>query len=148
MARKAFHYMEVTFPTEIMDIHPGMMPVGIMKSLLDEYISETDDKNGKVLKEFVFDDINTYEWKDNIGAYAFEFMNERNRKTYFQARENFAAWLSAKGIETTYKLSHDIPLLPADEPADEDSPAFDGLYYYRAAKKYIFIEIPASRGFV
>ena len=70
MARKAFHYMEVTFPQNVLDENSGLMPIGIMKKLLDEYIAETDEKNGKVVKEFVFDGIESFDWKENVGAYA------------------------------------------------------------------------------
>lgn len=42
MARKSYQYMEVTFPADIVAEHGA--PIGALKSLLDEYIAETDDK--------------------------------------------------------------------------------------------------------
>ena len=145
MARKAFHYMEVTFPQSVRDEHQGAAPMGIMKALLDEYITETDAKDGKVMKEFVFDAVETFDWKDNTGAYAFEFLNERNRKTFFQARENFKNWLISKGVETSYQLSHDIPTETFDRKTNADH---DDSVYYNMAKEFIMKDIPAERGFV
>lgn len=145
MARKAFHYMEVTFPQNVLDENSGLMPIGIMKKLLDEYIAETDEKNGKVVKEFVFDGIESFDWKENVGAYAFEFMNERNRNTYFTARAGFDAWLENKGINVSYKISHDIPmeaveLLPNGSYAENT--------YYSMARNLIMYDIPTQRGFI
>jgi hypothetical protein len=144
MARKAFHYMEVTFPQNVLDENPGLMPIGIMKKLLDDYIAETDSKDGKVLKEFVFNGIQTFEWNDNVGAYAFEFINERNRNTYFTARKAFDAWLAEKGVETSYKLSHDIPLDLVPQLTDGN---YEENTYYNMAKNFIMFDIPTSRGF-
>jgi hypothetical protein len=144
MARKAFHYMEVTFPQSVRDEHAGVAPMGIMRELLNEYIAETDAKDGKVLKEFVFGAVEAFEWKDNTGAYALEFLNERNRKTYFQARENFKNWLSAKGVETSYQLSHDIPVESVGFKTDPD---LDNSVYYNIAKEFIMYDIPTQRGF-
>lgn len=144
MARKAFHYMEVTFPQSVINEYPNTKPVGIMRSLLLDFIAETDSKEGKVIREFVYNDIKTYDWNGNVGAYSFEFLNERNRKTYFQARESFGTWLAAKGVVTSYDLSHDIP---AQKSSVVTEPDYDDTTYYTMAKKFIFIDIPESRGF-
>jgi hypothetical protein len=144
MARKAFHYMEVTFPQNVLDENPGLMPIGIMKKFLDDYIAETDSKDGKVLKEFVFNEIQTFKWNDNVGAYAFEFINERNRNTYFTARKSFDVWLAEKGVETSYKLSHDIPLNLVPQLSDGK---YEESTYYNMAKNFIMFDIPTSRGF-
>ena len=144
MARKAFHYMEVTFPQSVIDQHPGAAPIGIMKELLDQYIAETDDKNGKIVKEFVFNEIRAYTWNGNMGAYSFEFINERNRQTYFTARANYTAWLEEKGIVTSYELSHDIPMETVDSLIDGE---FVNSTYYNTAKIFIFNDIPEQRGF-
>jgi len=136
--------MEVTFPQSVRDEHAGAAPIGIMKSLLDEYIAETDAKDGKVMKEYVFGSVAAFEWKDNVGAFALEFLNERNRKNYLQARENFKNWLVEKGVETTYQLSHDIPNESVGFKTDPD---LDGSIYYNIAKEFIMYDIPTQRGF-
>ena len=138
--------MEVTFPDAVKADFADKQPVGIMRALLDEFIAETDDKGAKVIKEYVYNDISVFEWNGNTGAYAFEFINERSRGTFLQARENFGAWLaSSKGIETAYQLSHDIPIGSSDVHAGEG--LAESNIYYNIAKKYIFDDIPASRGF-
>lgn len=142
MARKSYQYMEVTFPADIVAEHGA--PIGALKSLLDEYIAETDDKAGKICRDFVFGESKTYQWKENTGAFAIEFNNERNRKTYYQAREAFAAWLESKGVVTTHSVSHDIPFAVAGTLSAE----YDGDSYNSKTKEYIFYTIPAERGFV
>ena len=139
--------MEVTFPQDVIDAYAGMMPIGIMKKLLEQFIANTDSKEGKVMREFVFNDVKSYEWKENVGAYSFEFINERNRKTYITARQPFAEWLKGKNVITSYEISHDIPLNSVDILLDDVNGGFDNKYY-AMAKKFVFIDIPESRGFV
>lgn len=141
---KAFQYFEVTFPQDILDAHEGKGTVGVMRALLDEYIAETDAKEGKVLREFVIDGIAAFQWKENVGAYSMEFMSERNRQNYGQARAAFSAWLETKGVVTSYTLSHDIPNDIANQLTNGEFPEST---YYNIAKDYMTFEIPSTRGF-
>ena len=141
---KAFQYFELTFSDNTKSDYSGLMPAGIMMQLLDEFIAETNSKEGKVLREFVFDEIVTFDWKGNTGAYSMEFMNERNRKNYMQARKPFEEWLKNKGVEMTYSLSHSIPSSAVDLITDGN---YEESTYYNVSKKYLLLEIPASRGF-
>ena len=142
MARKAYQYMEITFPADIVTEYSA--PIAALKALLDEYIAETGDKAGKICRDFVFGESKTYLWKENVGAFAIEFNNERNRKTYYQAREAFAAWLENRGVTTTHAISHDIPFAIADELPNAD---YSEETYNAKAKEYIFYTVPAERGF-
>jgi hypothetical protein len=142
MARKAYQYMEITFPADIVAEHGA--PIGALKSLLDEYIAETDDKAGKICRDFVFGESKTYQWKENTGAFSIEFNNERNRQTYFKTREAYSAWLETKGVTTTHSVSHDVPFAVAETLSSE----YDGDSYNSKSKEYIFYILPEERGFL
>lgn len=143
MAKKAYQYMEITFPQSVIDDHGGTSAVGIMRALLSEYIAETDDKNGRICRDFVFDEIKAFEWKENVGAFVLGFINERNRQTYYKARENYTAWLQAKGVETTHFVTYDVPFDVLSENPDSDFNAT----YADVGKNYIMEELPTQRGF-
>ena len=142
MARKAYTFIEYTFAEQY--VSETEHPVAVLKKLLNDYIAETNDKNSKIARDFVFDSVKPYTWSGNKGAFSIEFINERTRQTFFKARENFVAWLATKGIEVSHNISCDVPYeLFGMKTTDNKF----GPIHAEKLKEYFFETLPTDRGF-
>lgn len=144
MARKAYTFIEYTF-AESYTSEIGVLPLAVLKGLLDEFIEETNDKSAKIIREFVLDAVFAFDWNGSKGAFTMEFINERSRQTYFQARENFVAWAANKGVEVSYVASCDMPYELLDKSHNPVN-KFEDLHSDKL-REYFTVTLPAARGF-
>ena len=142
MARKAYSFIEYTFAES--HVSESDTPIEVLKSLLDDYIADTNNKNAKIVKEFVFESAKVFDWNDNKGAITLEFMNERTRQTYFTAREDFVAWLETQDITVSHSVSCDMPVELLYY--SHNSNGYDDLHAEKL-KEYFTATLPAARGF-
>lgn len=136
---KTFYYFEVTAP------NTGDI-IGHLTSMLAQHISETDSKNSKVAKEFVFSSAKIHNKVDDTQAVTLEFMNNRHYDTYRTAVAPFREWVT-ENYDVTYSFekisSTDIKaarILVLDEDTEK-------LSYYDEMKVYMEETLPEARGF-
>jgi len=159
MANKKRHYFaEVNIPDSVITAQGGAEVPGtkMIQNLLDAYITESNSKYAKSLKDFIYETAKPYGWHSsdaNKCAYGITFINSRHWANYSAYTAPFRQWLNdTHGVTYTYEVKTDVPYEIADagvsgagEPVKDD----DGFNhtYATATEQEILSNIPTDRGY-
>lgn len=136
---KTFYYMEITVP------NTGDI-IGHQRIMLDQHIAETNSKNSKVAKEFVFTNAKIHNKVDDTQAITIEFVNQRHFETYKTVIADFREWVTANhNVEYTYEKVSSTDLEAAKSFVANNET--DILSYYDEMKRYMENTLPEVRGF-
>lgn len=143
--KKAFYYFEVAIPASVREAHEGQNTFGLMRTLLEAHIAETDSKHSKIVREFVFADSKSH--SNNSGdAASIEFINARHLHQYKTIIAEFRAWANENhGIEWSNEIYNEFPYdVASEETVNEEDLR---VAYEVENKDFFFVKHPTARGF-
>lgn len=144
--RKAFYYFEIAIPASLKEAHPDQdTTIGLMRTLINAHIAETDSKYSKIAREFVFADSKEHS-NDSGHAVSVEFINSRHMEQYKTVIAGFRAWATENhGVEFSNEIYNEFPYDAASlEILNEDDIY---LAYEVENKDFFFVKHPTARGF-
>lgn len=144
MTKKVFYYYEMEIPTALKDEYAVEAGSTILKEKLKEYVELTNDKNSRIIQDFIFSNIAFFKWNENKAAVSLEFMTERDYEKHQICINNFMEWM-----RDTHNIVmvHDVARMLDYSGMQEVDWKTDEPNSYWKTKVYFNETLPAERGF-